>query len=170
VAGCSEYNSREKLYMKYAFVKIPAIILACVMVIAEFSEHDISSIKKKAINYSRSGTEAQNYSGTDTEAQNYSESETEVAYSEPEYVLSRQDAKFETSLLAMDVLRKMKSDGSIASYSFYLSDITETEATIKVDTQIHIWSYQHGGNPDTCWNAIAIFEKYTGECISFNIV
>ncbi len=99
----------------------------------------------------------------------YNESEAEAVYSEPEYILSQQDALYLTKNIAMKTMIQAKSQGMIYNYSFYLSDVTETETTIDVVTQINIWSYQHGGSPDTRWNASAIFDKYTGECISFNI-
>ncbi len=92
----------------------------------------------------------------------------ETGYSEPESVLSVEDAKTGAMMATIKEMTNTKNQKVIANYKLLMSHITESEATITVVFPVDIW-LSSGGSPDTRWNSTIIYDKYTGECISFTI-
>lgn len=148
--------------MKSDIIKTLALVFAFVMVIVPFLK---VVEKEEALERDAWVKERLGYSESETEEQSYSEPETEVVSSEPEYVLSVEDAK--TGAM-MATIKELTHANGVEHYKLLMSSITETETTITVVFPVDIW-FISGGGPDTRWISTSIYDKYSGQCISFTI-
>ncbi len=88
-----------------------------------------------------------------------------------ETVFSVNDAVYKAGVTTATSMTMEKMYGSIVDYQvqFIFSAVTETATTIEVSVPINIWLDDIGGSADTSWTATTVFNKSTGEIISFHV-